>query len=292
MRARCNFRRLVGLIAASLAAFGLPAHGQQRQSEEAAPATSATAGNHRRGASEKADCGALPAHEMLRALLQEVVAPGDPQANGGLGNHMWAAVVDRSGAICSVAHSGDSLEDQWLGSRGIAAEKAFTANGFSLPNFALSTANLYWPVQPGGSLYGLPTSHPVQAGPLYGGPATAWGSTEDPLIGARIGGVIVFGGGLPLYTPWGDLIGALGVSGDQSCTDHVIAWKMRHRLNLDNVPNGVSDDGNDNIIYDITTDPASGRRTSASGYGHPTCSPRAQSIAESFSEEFPTGAQE
>ena len=292
MRARCSFRRLLGVFAALSAGFTLPVHGQQRQAEEAAPAASAPASNEAGGAPGTEECDGLPAHDRLIAVLREIVAPGDPQANGGLGNHMWAAVVGRTGAICSIARSGDALGEQWLGSRGIAAEKAFTANAFSLPNFALSTANLFWPVQPGGSLYGLASSHPVRAGTLYDGPATSWGSTEDPLIGERIGGAIVFGGGLALYTPEGELVGAIGVSGDQSCTDHVIAWKMRHRLNLDNVPNGVSDDGHDNIIYDITTDPASGRKTSASGYGHPTCSPRAKSIAESFNKEFPTGAQE
>jgi uncharacterized protein GlcG (DUF336 family) len=45
-----------------------------------------------------------------------------------------------------------------------------------------------------------------------------------------IGGIIVFGGGLALYAPNGKLIGGLGLSGDTSCTDHVIAWKVRHQL--------------------------------------------------------------
>jgi len=43
------------------------------------------------------------------------------------------------------------------------------------------------------------------------------------------------------------------VSGDASCADHNIAWKMRYNLRLDHVPAGVADNGkDDNIIYDFT----------------------------------------
>lgn len=243
-------------------------------------------------AQAQADCSALPSHQTLTQALRHAVEPDDKDANGGLGNHMWAVVVDRSGAICGVAYSGNEMDQQWPGSRAIAAEKAFTANGFSLPNFALSTANLYWPSQPTNSLYGAEAGNPVNPEPLYLGPASNWGTENDPLIGRRIGGTIVFGGGLALYNPEGDLIGGLGLSGDQSCTDHVIAWKLRHSLNLDNVPAGVTEAENDNIIFDLTDDPATGRQTSPSGYGHPSCGPAADRIAENFDENFPTGPEE
>jgi hypothetical protein len=82
------------------------------------------------------------------------------------------------------------------------------------------------------------------------------------MIGKRIGGVNVFGGGLGLYTPAGQLIGGIGLSGDTACTDHIIAWKLRHELNLDNVPGGVGAGNTDNIIY------ASG---SIDGFEHPRC---------------------
>jgi len=83
------------------------------------------------------------------------------------------------------------------------------------------------------------------------------------MIGERIGGINVFGGGLALYTSDGTLAGGVGVSGDTSCTDHIVAWKLRHALNLDNVPAGPDADSNtDNIIYiDGTLD----------GFEHPTC---------------------
>lgn len=48
------------------------------------------------------------------------------------------------------------------------------------------------------------------------------------MVDQKIGGVNVFGGALALYDTSGHLVGGLGVSGDTSCTDHVVAWKVRH----------------------------------------------------------------
>ena len=67
-----------------------------------------------------------------------------------------------------------------------------------------------------------------------------YGQSNDPMVGGKIGGVNVFGGGLALYNAQGTLIGALGVSGDSSCADHNISWRTRHTLNLDFVPAGVN----------------------------------------------------
>ena len=69
------------------------------------------------------------------------------------------------------------------------------------------------------------------------------------MVGKRIGGVNVFGGGLALYK--GKKVGAVGVSGDSSCADHNIAWRVRKALGLDKVPAGVSPNKDDGIIYDI-----------------------------------------
>lgn len=239
--------------------------------------------------SETGDCASLPAHSALARTLREIVKPGDRSANGGLGNNMWAVIVDRSGEICTVARSGEAFGDQWPGSRIIAAKKAFAANAFSLKEMALSTANLYFPAQPGGSLYGLETSNPLVEKAVYEGPAENWGTADDPLEGQRIGGVTLFGGGLALYDRSGRIVGAIGLSGDTSCTDHVVAWKVRHALNLDNVPGGVNPSDDDNIVHDIVVDPASGRLTSASGYGHPECGPAATRIAGNFRQTHPTG---
>ena len=101
------------------------------------------------------------------------------------------------------------------------------------------------------------------------------------MVGGRIGGINVFGGGLALYNSSHQLVGALGVSGDSSCADHNIAWRVRHALGLDYVPAGVSGDPArpDNIVYDITTPAGLAIGVSASGWGHPSCSATAATIA-------------
>src|SRR6266516_2752641 len=141
------------------------------------------------------DCSQVPNYADLKKALTTVQA----QKNAGLGFHMWATVVNRDGFVCAVAFSGASRGDQWPGSRVISAQKANTANAFSLPNFALSTANLFTAVQPGGSLFGLQESNPVNATVAYGGNPGDYGTTNDPMVGLRIGGINVFGGGLALY---------------------------------------------------------------------------------------------
>src|SRR5690606_15124732 len=103
-----------------------------------------------------AACADLPSHAELQAALEESV--GD---NGGFDLNMWGTIVDRDGVVCAVAMTGDDRGDQWPGSRVISAQKANTANAFSLPGLALSTANLFAAVQPGGSLFGLQESNPV-----------------------------------------------------------------------------------------------------------------------------------
>jgi uncharacterized protein GlcG (DUF336 family) len=222
-------------------------------------------------------CRQLPSHNTLRVAL----SAAQSASNGGFGLNMWAVVVNRDGIVCAVAFTGSSRGDQWPGSRVIAAQKANTANAFSLPSLALSTANLYTATQPGGTLYGLQHSNPVDTFVAYRGNSADYGQSNDPMTGGKIGGVNVFGGGLALYNAQKQLIGAVGVSGDSSCADHNIAWRTRHQLKLDYVPSGVSGDPTrpDNIVYDITTAPDLQIGVSANGWGHPTCSPASTSIA-------------
>jgi uncharacterized protein GlcG (DUF336 family) len=250
-----------------------------------APASETQAGG------DASECPDLPQHQQLRQELQQIVAPGQPEVNGGLGNHMWAAVVDRGGVVCAVARSSDDPSEQWPGSRAIALAKAFTANGFSLPGFALSTGNLYWPAQPGGSLFAIEAANAVDPGILYEGDARNWGTADDPAVGARVGGSIIFGGGLALYGDEGSPVGGLGLSGDESCTDHVIAWKLRDALGLDHVPDGVTPEDNDNLIHDIVVEPGTKQKISRSGYGHPTCSPEATRIVDELATTHPAGAE-
>ena len=222
-----------------------------------------------------ADCTGLPTWGELQSQLS--TAQTDKTENGGFGLNMWATVVNRDGYVCAVAYTGSDRNQQWPGSRVISAQKANTANAFSLPGLALSTANLYTAVQPGGSLFGLQHSNPVDTAAAYAGPAANYGQVNDPLVGTRVGGVNVFGGGLGLYSldlnnkPV--LVGAIGVSGDTSCADHNIAWRTRHGLSLDHVPGGVSGDSSrpDNIVFDVHTVPGLQIGVSAKGWGHPSC---------------------
>jgi uncharacterized protein GlcG (DUF336 family) len=228
-------------------------------------------------------CGNLPGHRALQAALDSATA----SEKSGLNNHMWATIVDRDGVVCAVAFSGVDRGAQWPGSRVISAQKANTANSFSLDassssngsgqptGLVLSTANLYSAVQPGGSLFGLQESNPVNPEVAYRGPSSDYGSADDPMVGHKIGGVNVFGGGLALFGPGQKILGAVGVSGDTSCADHDISWRVRSNLVLDHLAgvSGVSGDAAhpDNIIYDITANPSGGTGISAGGFGHPSC---------------------
>ena len=217
---------------------------------------------------------AIGGHSGLESALKGSVFKSGGPSNGGLDLHMWGTVVSDDGTVCSVAKTGTDINDQWLGSRVISAQKANTANAFSLHDgLALSTANLWAPTQPGGSLFGLQFSNPVDTKTAYKGNSKNFGTKNDPMTGNRIGGVNVFGGGLALYNSDGVMIGALGVSGDSSCADHNIAWRTRDALGLDHVPAGLSGPNADNIIYDLDTidDPATPDVEAPSGFGHPTC---------------------
>jgi len=240
-------------------------------------------------ADDAAKCAGLPSHAELEAALTAATAA----ETSGLNNQMWATVVNRDGTVCAVAFSGSHRGAQWPGSRVISAQKASTANAFSLDassarngsgqsaGLALSTANLYSAANPGGSLYGLQHSNPVDTSVAYVGPSERFGTRTDPMVGRRIGGVNVFGGGLALYGPKQVMTGGIGVSGDTSCADHNVVWRMRHALRLDHMAAsgsmaavaGTSGDTArpDNIIFDIRDNPNGGTGVSASGFGHPKC---------------------
>ena len=223
--------------------------------------------------------------KLSHAQLKAALKAARQESNGGFNLDMWATVVDRDGVVVAVVFTGSNRGDQWPGSRVISAQKANTANAFSLPGLSLSTANLYSAVQPGGSLFGLQFSNPVNIDISYRGNAARYGQPDDPMVGGKIGGVNVFGGGLAFYNKDKQLIGAIGVSGDSSCADHNIAWRTRHTLGLDYVPAGVSGDPKrpDNIVFDIDNGPNMYARVSTCGWGHPSCSPEAVSVAASLS---------
>jgi uncharacterized protein GlcG (DUF336 family) len=202
----------------------------------------------------------------LTKAAKNVLAAGN---TGGFGLNMWVTVVNETGRVCAVTTTGTTgslaSRDEWLGSRVISAQKANTANAFSLDIVSISTGALYAAVQPGGSLFGLQESNPVNAAVAYNGPSDQYGTVTDPLVGQRIGGVNVFGGGLALYKN-GHKVGAIGVSGDTSCTDHAFAWKVRNALGL-----GAGSPGGFELLNLITSAPTPSDPTFTDLGDHPDC---------------------
>lgn len=210
-------------------------------------------------------CPDAASRKNIYTALKTALTTARNQNNGGFNLDMWGTVVNRDGVVCAVAFTGQNRGDQWPGSRVISAQKANTANSFSLPGLALSTANLWEATQPGGSLYGLQHSNPVDTGAAYDTPSANFGMENDPMVGQKIGGVNVFGGGLALYSNKGVLVGAVGVSGDSSCADHNIAWRLRNAVGFDYVKSGVAEAGvSDQIIYKVGS-------AATGGFGHPDC---------------------
>ena len=204
-------------------------------------------------AARAADCKGLPSEEQLHTFL--VSAPTSGGEAGGLfhGTRMWGAIVNRNGEICAFATSTSDPRQVWPGSQAIAKAKAYTANAFSLDGLALSTALLYTFVQPGHSLFGLNHSNPFN--PDFLASPTGHGGGDNQIAG----GIITFGGGVPLYNAAGHIIGGLGISGDTACTDHEISKRVRHLAGLD-PPGGQSVD---DIHYTSTDGP--------SFFTHPLC---------------------
>jgi uncharacterized protein GlcG (DUF336 family) len=199
-------------------------------------------------------CRGLPSAAQLRTLLQNAASGtgissllGPGTTPGGLfgGSRMWAVVVNRAGEICAENTSTADHTQAWPGSQAIAKAKAYTANAFSLDILALSTARLYTFSQPGHSLWGLNNSNPFNPDSLA--------ATDSRGGNNRIaGGMITFGGGVPLYNLAGKIVGGLGVSGDTACTDHEISKRVRDLAAM-NPPGGPLVD---DIVFS-SVDPAS-----------------------------------
>ncbi|MDJ0909188.1 MAG: heme-binding protein [Woeseiaceae bacterium] len=220
----------------------------------------------------RSQCGHLPDHDTLKMALMDAVAV----ETSGYDFHMWAVLVNRDGIVCAVVFSGPDRAAQLPGARVVSAQKAYAANSFSADFFAVSTANGYTLTQPGNWGYGLYDGNPVDTNVAYRGPARRFGQPNDPMVGRRVGGAIFFGGGLALYDD-GRIVGGLGTGGDTPCADHMIAWRVRHSLSLDEF-NAFAIGGNiydptrpDNIVYDIVPNPSGGTGFSPSGMGHPPC---------------------
>ncbi len=104
-----------------------------------------------------------------------------------LGVKMNVAVVDAGANLKAFAR----MDGAWLGSIDIALKKARTARCFDM-----NTGEIGKLSQPGGPLYNIEHSN---------------------------GGLITFPGGVPLKNAAGQIVGAIGVSGDTVENDHAVA---------------------------------------------------------------------
>ena len=100
---------------------------------------------------------------------------------------MNIAVVDAGTNLVAFAH----MDNAWLGSIDISQMKARTARYFNMPTGEIGKLS-----QPGGPLYNIEHSN---------------------------GGLITFPGGVPIKNAAGEIIGAIGVSGDSVENDHIVA---------------------------------------------------------------------
>ena len=107
--------------------------------------------------------------------------------SGEIGVLMDIAVVDAGGNLTAFAR----MDGAWMGSIDISIKKARTARMFDMPTGAIGGLS-----QPGGPLYCIEHSN---------------------------GGLITFPGGLPIKDASGEVIGAIGVSGDSVENDHTVA---------------------------------------------------------------------
>jgi uncharacterized protein GlcG (DUF336 family) len=109
------------------------------------------------------------------------------EAASGIGVAMNIAVVDTAGNLVAFQR----MDGAWLGSVDIALRKAKTSALFPMPTAAIGGLS-----QPGGPIYGIESTN---------------------------GGLVSFGGGLPLTGADGTIVGAIGVSGGMVDQDVAVA---------------------------------------------------------------------
>lgn len=128
----------------------------------------------------------LSTHDISAVQARAVVDAAKAKA-AELNTKMNIAVADAGGNIKAFLR----MDGAWLGSIDIAIKKARTARLFDMPTGEIGKLS-----QPGGPLYNIEHSND---------------------------GLISFPGGLPLKTPEGTIIGAVGVSGSTVENDHTVA---------------------------------------------------------------------
>ena len=109
------------------------------------------------------------------------------EAAAGIGVAMNIAVVDTAGNLVTFSR----MDGAWIGSIDVALKKAKTSALFPMPTAAIGGLS-----QPGGPIYGIESTN---------------------------GGLISFGGGVPLTAGDGTVVGAIGVSGGMIDQDVAVA---------------------------------------------------------------------
>ena len=130
-----------------------------------------------------------PNYSVMNITLEQaekVIAAAKAKAKE-LRTLMNIAVVDAGTNLIAFAH----MDEAWLGSIDISQKKARTARYFNMPSGEIGKLS-----QPGGPLYNIEHSN---------------------------GGLITFPGGVLIKNAKGEIIGAVGVSGDSVENDHTVA---------------------------------------------------------------------
>lgn len=117
----------------------------------------------------------------------EAAVEAAKQKAAEIDTRMDIAVVDAGGNLKAFVR----MDGAWLGSIDIAIKKAKTARFFDMNTGAIGQLS-----QPGGPLWNIEVSND---------------------------GLITFPGGVPIRNADGDIIGAIGVSGDSVENDHTVA---------------------------------------------------------------------
>lgn len=247
-------------------------------------------------------CADLPTAKELKAALVSIAKLDGGVSNGGVGSPVWLTEVDSSGIVCAITHNlpagTDVTQHLAINHRILSTQKAAISNGFSRSNgvpgtgLAVSSANIFFGSQFNEVAQGLDSLANSQLNPFVGDPKT-WGTPSDPLVGKRIGGTAAVPGGLSLWDSTKTKVGAIAISGDFRCTDHVIAWKVREKLrkgaySVANVPYGLSSAHNDALVQDV--DPVT--RQSKSGYGYFVCANNPTPANDGGAIEHAGGASE
>lgn len=120
------------------------------------------------------------------AQAEHIIAAAKAKATE-LNTLMNIAVVDAGTNLVAFAH----MDEAWIGSIDISQKKARTARYFNMPTGEIGKLS-----QPGGPLYNIEHSN---------------------------GGLISFPGGVLIKNANGDILGAVGVSGDTVDNDHAVA---------------------------------------------------------------------